>query len=437
MNIPNNVILVWLGTNGAIPANYARETSLDGKFIKGAAADTDPNVTGGNATHSHTSPTHTHSIVDHTHTYNLSAPVGFPDRTRSQDPGSNSQASHQHTGTTGSVNSGGVTSADSVTYGAVSNNPPFYEVIFIKSNGLTGLPDNVACLFDNASLPTNWVEADGQLHAGLPGGDFTPPDLRNKYLRGAGTGADAGTTGGSYTNVHDISHTHTPSSHTHGDSTSSTPDAAGFLDTNGSVTIQESHTHTVSISGTAAGINAYSGSLTTAETVEPAYKKLRVIINKTGNFSKPKGIIALWLGSIASIPRGWHICDGQGGTIDMRDKFMKVAVNSSEVGNSGGSNTHTHAAQAHSHTGNAHTHGFTPSNHPSPTKDIPGGGSPGNYDELLPGYEHPTGTTASTTANYQSSNTTGDSANNEPAYRTVAYIQYQKDNYASFMESFI
>ena len=44
MNIPNNVILVWLGTNGAIPANYARETSLDGKFIKGAAADTDPNV---------------------------------------------------------------------------------------------------------------------------------------------------------------------------------------------------------------------------------------------------------------------------------------------------------------------------------------------------------------------------------------------------------
>lgn len=34
-----------------------------------------------------------------------------------------------------------------------------------------------------------------------------------------------------------------------------------------------------------------------------------------------KGIILIWPGTIATIPIGWHLCDGTAGTPDMRDKY--------------------------------------------------------------------------------------------------------------------
>lgn len=37
------------------------------------------------------------------------------------------------------------------------------------------------------------------------------------------------------------------------------------------------------------------------------------------------GIILIWPGAIASIPIGWHLCDGTAGTPDMRDKYPIAA----------------------------------------------------------------------------------------------------------------
>jgi hypothetical protein len=34
------------------------------------------------------------------------------------------------------------------------------------------------------------------------------------------------------------------------------------------------------------------------------------------------GAILLWYGSVASIPSGWHLCDGMNGTPDLRDRFI-------------------------------------------------------------------------------------------------------------------
>jgi len=34
------------------------------------------------------------------------------------------------------------------------------------------------------------------------------------------------------------------------------------------------------------------------------------------------GIICLWSGSVATIPNGWHLCDGTEGTPDLQDKFI-------------------------------------------------------------------------------------------------------------------
>lgn len=36
----------------------------------------------------------------------------------------------------------------------------------------------------------------------------------------------------------------------------------------------------------------------------------------------PSGVILLWSGTVASIPTGWTLCDGNNGTPDLRDRFV-------------------------------------------------------------------------------------------------------------------
>jgi hypothetical protein len=66
------------------------------------------------------------------------------------------------------------------------------------------------------------------------------------------------------------------------------------------------------------------------------------------------GLIALWSGSIATIPTGWFICDGANGTPDLRDKFVVGAGATYAVAATGGSKdavvvSHTHIQDAHGH----------------------------------------------------------------------------------------
>lgn len=72
--------------------------------------------------------------------------------------------------------------------------------------------------------------------------------------------------------------------------------------------------------------------------------------------SLPAGVIVMWSGSLASIPVGWALCDGSGGTPDLRDRFIVGAAAGAQPGGTGGTTTHQHAA----HTGVInHTHGVT------------------------------------------------------------------------------
>ena len=59
-----NVIIPFDGNDGDIPTGFTREGNLDGKYPKGTASGTDPNVAGGNATHIHTGTTsHSHAFL--------------------------------------------------------------------------------------------------------------------------------------------------------------------------------------------------------------------------------------------------------------------------------------------------------------------------------------------------------------------------------------
>jgi hypothetical protein len=61
----------------------------------------------------------------------------------------------------------------------------------------------------------------------------------------------------------------------------------------------------------------------------------------------PNGIIAIWKGTLGTIPSGWAVCDGTNGTPDLRDKFIagaSAAVGGTPQGSTGGAKTHDHGA---------------------------------------------------------------------------------------------
>lgn len=115
------------------------------------------------------------------------------------------------------------------------------------------------------------------------------------------------------------------------------------------------------------------------------------------------GMVMLWGGSIASIPSGWHLCDGTAGTINLEGLFVCGAGNISPgatngfgllpVGSTGG--------------GTAHTHTFADtSNIPSSVATVAGGGN----------------SVASSSHTHSVSGTTS-SATTAPSFYALCYIQ--------------
>jgi len=54
------------------------------------------------------------------------------------------------------------------------------------------------------------------------------------------------------------------------------------------------------------------------------------------------GMIMLWAGAIVDIPSGWHLCDGDAGTPDLRGKFVMCPDFEHAVGDEGGAKEHAH-----------------------------------------------------------------------------------------------
>lgn len=106
------------------------------------------------------------------------------------------------------------------------------------------------------------------------------------------------------------------------------------------------------------------------------------------------GLIAIWSGAIVDIPEGWHLCDGNNGTIDLRDKFVIAAGAGYDPDDTGGGLTHSHAftVAPHSHT-------------------------------LEGGTQIQDGTGRSDTTNAIGLNGTTNTASSLPPYYSLAYIQ--------------
>jgi len=66
-----------------------------------------------------------------------------------------------------------------------------------------------------------------------------------------------------------------------------------------------------------------------------------------------KGHIILWYESIASIPAGWQLCNGDNDSPDLSGRFVKAAGSGYSPGEHHDQTTHTHT-----YSGVSHSHDF-------------------------------------------------------------------------------
>jgi microcystin-dependent protein len=79
----------------------------------------------------------------------------------------------------------------------------------------------------------------------------------------------------------------------------------------------------------------------------------------------PVGTILMWNGLLANIPAGFQLCDGTGGTPDLRGAFPRGAGGAVALGATGG------AASANTSTGGSHNHGGSTGSHALTAAQMP------------------------------------------------------------------
>jgi len=181
---------------------------------------------------------------------------------------------------------------------------------------------------------------------------------------------------------------------------------------NSLVTAVASKANTLSpvLTGTPAGPTATSTTNTT-QLATTAYVTTAV------GASFPTGGIILWSGAEAAIPSGWILCNGSGGSPDLRDRFVVGAGTTYAVDATGGSANAV--AVNHTHTGSVTDPGHT---HPIAYQSTAGGPA---YGSAATGLSAGTATDSATTGISITVNPlTGEAGTNKnlPPYFALCYI---------------
>lgn len=338
-----------------IPPGWTRDAAADGRFLQGS----DSTFTGaadGGGPHKHTDETmpggHLHIGDRHRHPFSAASTtaVALNAHISMVEPVAVSQARHGHVYESSNW--------ATITYGtdpAVIDNadmkPPWVQAIIIKPDDIgQDIPDGAVCFGDSAVLPTGFVKTDGT-------GETL--DLDGKFVIGATPAGAGGGIGGSATHQHTSQiHNHKPDDHVHtsricGNSTATTVIQEGVVSPPTSAT--GAH-HNVALDTKVLPDVSPEQVVVQSASSEPAYVKLLGIQNTSGTGTTPAGVIVPFVGAISDMPSEWVLCDGENDTLDCTDRQIKITTNTGEIGDIGGSDTHTHQADPHHHTHGIHNH---------------------------------------------------------------------------------
>lgn len=196
--------------------------------------------------------------------------------------------------------------------------------------------------------------------ASIPTGWSRDTDYDEYYL--TGDDEDATASGGTATHQHDVpNHSHGGNTHTHDvNGQAATPGMVYTHTTAGSPTAwtqpSVSHTHgTVASNSAATAWSTVSGLTTDAVAAHPPYAKAIIIKPDDDTQLIPQNAVVLYNG--AAVPSNCRECDGESGTHDLADKYIRGAdaAGDGDAVSSLGSPYHTHTS-SHSHTEVVHGH---------------------------------------------------------------------------------
>jgi hypothetical protein len=412
--IPADMILGWPSTAASIPSGWTRVTALDGYYPRGSSGTGVPTgVTGGAASHTHTTDQHRHTINAHSHEVGGSTNSSNSSVTSARYNGAGqSQADQPHahalplnTGNLGAVNSG----YNSPSTSAASNTPPTRDVIWIKSDGAqANYP--VGVLGWATEAVSGWV---------------TDTTSSGRYLKGAAAAGNGGASSGSSTHTHTINaHTHTGVSHTHPIANTGLSIPLSSLEAGyGSATPRylPRHTHPVTVGTTATDpLSSASGGVTGSGTLEPPHRRLRVLRN-TGGGTQTR-IIGLFVGAVSALDPLLTLCNGGNGTPDMRGWFARDA-GSDSINSTGGFATHGHSTPNHSHATGPHNHSLSIGVSGTGSYEAPTFGDLGSSPST--GHTHTSGASGNTTPSTGVSTSGGNTSieSTLPVFKEVHFVR--------------
>jgi|TARA_R110002124_G_scaffold151869_1_gene318714 microcystin-dependent protein len=188
------------------------------------------------------------------------------------------------------------------------------------------------------------------------------------------------------------------------------------------------HTHNATLAGDGGdlsetltdmnGVSLYS-LITDNSAAVAANTAAIALINSTFN-SVPSGAILIWSGAVVDIPSGWNLCDGNNGTINLSNKFVRSGTS---IGTTGGADTVTLTGAESGLV--SHNHSITDPGH-THTSDALRKTFTGNGQGPI-GTQAFTATINSATTGISVNNVSAQDASsshqNMPAYYELAYIQ--------------
>jgi len=201
------------------------------------------------------------------------------------------------------------------------------------------------------AIPSNVILMWGGTNASIPTGWSRVTSLDDRYPKAWGT-QNPNVDAGSASHTHSSSaHSHAMDSHSHHGYTNRAGDPEDGGGSDPTRASRDNHDHEFTITGITSG--ALSDAVTYGTTGLNNFPYYTVI------FVKPtstvgvlrSGIMAYYSG--ATEPNNWYKCDGNNGTPDLTDKYLRGATTGGNAGTASTTDTHTHSLD-HTHSATSH-----------------------------------------------------------------------------------